>query len=76
MFNFDFFYTEYLTQFEEYVNDYTGKMRTSPSVLGESMTYSLLNGGKRIRPVLMLACADVLGVEKEDVLPFALALEM
>jgi geranylgeranyl diphosphate synthase type II len=40
------------------------------------MRYSLLSGGKRIRPVLALACADVLGISDEDVLPFALALEM
>ena len=40
------------------------------------MAYSLLSGGKRIRPVLMLACADVLEVRRDEVLPFALALEM
>ena len=40
------------------------------------MKYSLLLGGKRIRPVLMLAVADVLGTPSKDVLPYALALEM
>ena len=40
------------------------------------MRYSLLNGGKRIRPVLALACADVLGLPETEILPFALALEM
>lgn len=42
----------------------------------EAMRYSLLCGGKRIRPVLALAMADVLGVSREDVMPFACALEM
>ena len=51
-------------------------LQTEPTVLGESMRYSLLSGGKRIRPVLALACAEVLGVPSEDILPFALALEM
>ena len=76
MTDFDFRYREYLTQFEEYLNAYAESLRTKPEVLGESMRYSLQNGGKRVRPVVMLACADVLGVPKEDVLPFALAIEM
>ena len=42
----------------------------------EAMRYSFLNGGKRVRPVLALACADVLGVPHQEILPFALALEM
>ncbi len=62
--------------FNDYANEYAAKLKTNPTVLGESMAYSLLNGGKRVRPVLMLACADVLQVEKAEVLPFALALEM
>lgn len=42
----------------------------------EAMRYSLLAGGKRIRPVLTLACADILDVPRDFVLPFACALEM
>ena len=76
MTDFNFRYREYLTQFEAYLEEYADKLKTKPEVLGESMRYSLQSGGKRVRPVLMLACADVLGVPKEDVLPFALALEM
>ncbi len=74
--DFQILYDEYLTTFNQYMQTYTQKLKTKPSVLGESMQYSLLNGGKRVRPVLMLACADVLNVAKEKVLPFALALEM
>ncbi len=73
---FDISYQKYLTDFEEYVNAYTQKMNTRPAVLGESMLYSLMNGGKRIRPVLALAVADVLGLDKKEILPYALALEM
>lgn len=32
-----------------------------PALLAESMRYSLLAGGKRLRPVLLLAAADMLG---------------
>lgn len=42
----------------------------------DAMAYSLLAGGKRIRPVLVLAFADLLEVSHEDAMPFAVALEM
>ena len=44
--------------------------------LEEAMRYSLLAGGKRIRPVLALATAEALGHRPEDVLPLAAAIEM
>ena len=74
--DFNTLYQRYVTIFEDYVKEYTNTLKTNPSILGESMAYSLLNGGKRIRPVLMLATAEVVGVANENVLPFALALEM
>ena len=49
-----------------------------PAVAGleEAMRYSLLAGGKRIRPVLALATARAIGTEPSDVLPAAAALEL
>jgi geranylgeranyl diphosphate synthase type II len=44
--------------------------------LEEAMRYSLLAGGKRIRPVLALATAQAVGADPEDVLPLAAALEL
>jgi geranylgeranyl diphosphate synthase type II len=44
--------------------------------LAAAMRYSLLAGGKRLRPVLCLATADVVGLEPAAVLPTALALEL
>jgi geranylgeranyl diphosphate synthase, type II len=46
------------------------------AVLEESMRYSLLAGGKRIRPVLALATASAIGMEPITVLPLAAALEL
>ena len=69
-------YEKYLTVFESYAEEYCAKLKTTPEILGESMIYSLLSGGKRIRPVLALACADVLNLPEEEILPYALALEM
>jgi geranylgeranyl diphosphate synthase type II len=42
----------------------------------EAMTYSLMAGGKRIRPILTLAAAESLGAKPERALPAACALEM
>jgi geranylgeranyl diphosphate synthase type II len=44
--------------------------------LEEAMRYSLLAGGKRIRPVLALATARAVGRDVDWVLPFAAALEL
>lgn len=76
MLNFKLCFEKYLSEVESYLNAYADKLRTKPAVLGESMVYSLKNGGKRIRPVLALACGDVLGLDHSEILPFALALEM
>ncbi|MBR0081349.1 MAG: polyprenyl synthetase family protein [Clostridia bacterium] len=45
-------------------------------ILAESMRYGLLDGGKRIRPCLLLCTAEMLGADPETTLPFACALEM
>jgi geranylgeranyl diphosphate synthase, type II len=44
--------------------------------LEEAMRYSLLAGGKRIRPVLALATASAIGRDPAEVLPLAAALEL
>jgi geranylgeranyl diphosphate synthase, type II len=44
--------------------------------LRDAMRYSLLAGGKRIRPVLALATAEALRHDPGEVLPFAAAIEM
>jgi geranylgeranyl diphosphate synthase type II len=44
--------------------------------LEEAMRYSLLAGGKRIRPVLSLATAEALGRDPAEVLPLAACIEM
>ena len=44
--------------------------------LVEAMRYSLLAGGKRIRPVLALATAEALGRDPEELMPAAAAIEL
>lgn len=47
-----------------------------PKTLYESMKYSLSAGGKRLRPILVLAVLETLGQPIERGIPFALSLEM
>jgi len=66
----------YLTRFEAKLNSFLNSLdKTTPNIIRESITYSLLNGGKRIRPVLCYATADALGVSLDKVDNFALAIE-
>lgn len=68
-------YSEYQNYFNEQLDNLLSEISTVPPVLAESMKYSLKLGGKRIRPVLTYAVAEVLGVSREKVTPFACALE-
>ncbi|CAB5129595.1 (2E,6E)-farnesyl diphosphate synthase (EC [Olavius algarvensis associated proteobacterium Delta 3] len=47
-----------------------------PGRLMEAMAYSLMAGGKRLRPILCLAGAEAVGGTAEEALPAAGALEM
>jgi geranylgeranyl diphosphate synthase, type II len=62
------------------VDAYLGQLRfpqdAGTAGLEEAMRYSLLAGGKRIRPVLALATAAAIGTEPSTVLPLAAALEL
>ena len=67
---------EYCAEFESVLAEYLQPMQVRPPVLAESVRYSLTLGGKRLRPVLMFACAKIFGGKPSDVAGFALALEM
>src|SRR4051812_23264702 len=56
----------------------TVRFSAEPATAGleEAMRYSLLAGGKRIRPVLALATARAIGRDAAEVLPFAAGLEL
>ncbi|MCM1438002.1 MAG: polyprenyl synthetase family protein [Roseburia sp.] len=73
--NFNAEYEELRDYFTARLNEKCNELSTKPQVLGESMKYSLQLGGKRIRPVLMYAVGDVLGVGREVITPFAVSLE-
>ena len=47
-----------------------------PESLREAMRYSLLAGGKRLRPILCLAACELVGGDASKAMPTAVALEM
>jgi geranylgeranyl diphosphate synthase type II len=70
-------YPEHLrTQVEAYLEQLQFSGESGTAGLEEAMRYSLLAGGKRIRPVLALATASALGRTPATVLPLAAALEL
>ena len=46
------------------------------SLIVQAMHYSLMAGGKRLRPILCIASSEAVGGNADDVLPAACALEM
>jgi geranylgeranyl diphosphate synthase, type II len=71
---------QYPVALQRGVDAYLESLRFSEEVttrgLEEAMRYSLLAGGKRIRPVLALATAEALGRAQEDVMALAAAIEL
>ena len=70
-------YNEYLAIFNQQLDIVINKIKTNdpPEILLQAMEYSVAGGGKRVRPVLLYATADVLGVDLERVNEFAIAIE-
>ncbi|WP_397571698.1 polyprenyl synthetase family protein [Schlesneria sp. T3-172] len=56
--------------------DYMTTSTDCPEKLREAMSYSLLAGGKRLRPVLVLLACEACGGKLEEALPAACAVEM
>ena len=66
---------------EEALNGYLPEVDTDPGAvcpprLAAAMRYSVLGGGKRLRPVLCLMAAEACGAGREAALPAACAVEM
>jgi len=52
------------------------KALRGPLAIRSAMKYTVLSGGKRLRPILTLECAKILGGELKNALPIACAVEM
>ena len=69
--------TEYRAIIENALEKYFVSFESMPQAgLAEAMRYSLLAGGKRIRPLLTLEFCRISGGDIEQALPVACAVEM
>jgi len=67
---------EYCSVINSNLNTLVPEIETSQKKIYEAMRYSLLIGGKRIRPVLTIAICEMFGGNIDDAIPFACAIEM
>lgn len=63
-----------LNEFEAYLNERV--LENTPSTTKMAMAYSLMNGGKRIRPQLLFAAMEHYGLDPKIGFPCACAIEM
>lgn len=70
---------QYLTKKKEKINQYLETYLPpeddNPTLIHKAMRYSVLNGGKRIRPILTIMAAELLGVNDYIVMPTACGIE-
>ncbi len=78
-FNLEQFTREVLSR-KKYVDsclkEYLNPEDTYPALIHEAMHYAVFNGGKRLRPIMVLEGAVIAGGKKEKVIPAACAIEM
>ncbi|MDR2296698.1 MAG: polyprenyl synthetase family protein [Clostridiales Family XIII bacterium] len=68
-------YIAFKALIDDHILDFLPEVDPKSSTLYEAMRYSLENGGKRIRPVLLLAACEFAGGEAREALPYACAVE-
>lgn len=73
-------FKEKLKIYQEIINDelekYLRKQECPEEVLNKSMEYSLMAGGKRLRPILMLDVYQIFSEDYIQCMPYAVAMEM
>lgn len=74
--NFEEYVSERLARVDSALDRYLPAAEHLPASLHQAMRYSVFAGGKRIRPLLMIAACEAAGGTIESVLPAACAMEM
>lgn len=78
-FNAEIFQQE-LQQRKKYIDtcleNYLGGPPAYPPVIHQAMYYAVMNGGKRLRPILVLEGTAIAGGKADNVMPVACAIEM
>lgn len=73
-------FKEQLKKYQKQVNSelekYLRKQEVPEKMLNKSMEYSLMAGGKRLRPILVIATYEIFRKDIEKCMPYAVAIEM
>lgn len=73
-------FKEQLKEYQNLVNSelekYLRKQEVPERILNSSMEYSLMAGGKRLRPILILATYEIFRKDIQKCMPYAVAIEM
>lgn len=69
-------YKEYQDIVEEWLKVLVPEKLSSQPSIQKAMEYSLMAGGKRIRPILALAVTDMLNGSRTEIMPYAGAIEL
>lgn len=73
-------FKEKLTNYQNIINSelekYLRKQECPEKILNKSMEYSLMAGGKRLRPILMLDVYQIFNENYNKCMPYAIAMEM
>lgn len=68
-------YEKYQNMINDYLLDFLPRIDEKSEILYESIRYSLEAGGKRLRPILLLAACEFAGGNPVDAMPYACAIE-
>lgn len=69
-------YNEKTNIVDEYLSKTIIEKQNPQKIIYEAMNYSLLSGGKRLRPVLLLSAYELFNDNLNEALPFACVMEM
>ena len=61
----------YIEEINDYIESWLSDGQIPPNNLHQAMHYSVMNGGKRIRPLLTFAAAESLSMDHKMLLPAA-----
>lgn len=70
------YFKQHLRTINEAIDGLLPKAKIQPAVVHEAMRYGVLNGGKRFRPILLLASAEACGGKTEQAIYPAVAVEL
>ena len=68
--------SDHIEEINNYLESWLPDSQIPPKNLHQAMNYSVMNGGKRIRPLLTFAAAESLNIDHKMLIPAAAAIEL